>query len=159
MLTRLCIEAGLRQPQPLDGLSADDVRFDDFINIGFGDVAVPDRVGINHNIRSVLALIQTARLIGSHTPLQSAFGQLLFEKFLQFGLGEDRSIPGDGPPDADYRKQRCVSRTWAYDSAGFIGRASGYSLFCQNSGAFNLSVPDPLKIDKVPLHVDSRNGF
>ncbi len=69
MLTEFSIEAVIAQSQPLDWLSADDVRIDDLVHVGFSDMAVPDCIRINDNVRAVLALIQTAGLIGSHSTL------------------------------------------------------------------------------------------
>ena len=50
-----------------------------FVDIRFGDVAVPDPVGIHHNVWPVLALIETSGLIRPNASLQSAVGQLLLE--------------------------------------------------------------------------------
>ena len=80
------IQAGVGQHQAPHGLSTDDVRFDDVVNVGFGDVSVPHGIGIDHDIRAVLALIETARLIGPHFAFEAAFCQFLFEQFLQHRL-------------------------------------------------------------------------
>ena len=50
----------VRQAQARDRLAADDVAFDDLVDVGFGDAAVPDRVGIDDDGRAVLALIEAA---------------------------------------------------------------------------------------------------
>ena len=50
-----------------------------FIDVGRCDVAIPRRIRINHQVRTVLALIQAARLIGSHLSLQSTFCEFLLE--------------------------------------------------------------------------------
>lgn len=52
------VKAGIGQHQALDGFAADDVRFDDLIDIGFGDAPVPDRVGIDDQVRAMFALIE-----------------------------------------------------------------------------------------------------
>lgn len=75
------------QAKTLYWLSADDMRVDDLVNIGFGDVAVPDGLGIYHDVWSVLALIEAAGLIGADSALQATLGEFLLEKFLQAGLG------------------------------------------------------------------------
>jgi hypothetical protein len=80
------IQAGVGHHQARDGFAADDVGFDDFIDVSFGDVSIPDRIGIDHEVRAVLALVETASLIGPHPALEAALGKLLLEKFLQLGL-------------------------------------------------------------------------
>jgi len=47
---------------------------------------IPDRIWINYEIRSVLALIETARLVGADLALEAMFGQFLLEQFLQYRL-------------------------------------------------------------------------
>ena len=79
MLARSRIQATVGKPQPLDRFPANNVRFDDLVNVGFGDIAVPDGFWINHNIRPVLALIEAARLVGPYSAFEPAFGQFLFE--------------------------------------------------------------------------------
>ena len=86
------VQAGIRQAKALDGLAAEDVRLDNLLDIGFGDVTVPDGVGVDHDGGAVLALIEAAGLIGPHTnscpgPLEPALGEFLFEEFLQSGFG------------------------------------------------------------------------
>jgi hypothetical protein len=60
MFTRGRVEAAIGQHQALNGLAADDVRFDDFVNIGFRDVPVPHSFGIDDQIWAVFALVETA---------------------------------------------------------------------------------------------------
>jgi hypothetical protein len=67
-------------------MAAEDVRFDDFVDIGFGDVPVPHSFGIDDEVGAVFALIETARLVRSYFALQAAFREFLLEQFLQFGL-------------------------------------------------------------------------
>jgi hypothetical protein len=86
MFTSRRIQAFFRKHQAHDRFPANDVGFDNFVDVSLGYVSVPNGVGIDHEIRSVLALVETARLIGAHFTLEAAFGQLLFEKFLQFRL-------------------------------------------------------------------------
>jgi len=73
------IETGIGQHETLDGLASDDVRIDDFVDVGFGDVPVPDGFGINDQVWSVLALIKAAGLIGAHFAFKAALRQFLFE--------------------------------------------------------------------------------
>ena len=79
MLTTGRVDAGVRQSESLDGLPTDDVRFNNFLHISQRHAAVPNRIRIDDQIRSVLALIKTARLIGSHFRVQPPFRQLLLE--------------------------------------------------------------------------------
>lgn len=86
MFTRGRIEAAIGQHQALHGFAPDDVRFDDFIDVGLGNVSVPDSLGIDHKIWAVFALIEAAGLVSSYSALKSAFRESLLEKFLQFRL-------------------------------------------------------------------------
>ena len=87
MLAGFGVQARVRDAQSLDRPSADDVRFDDLIHIGLGDVAVPYRIGIDHEVGPMLALVETAGLVGSHSSLEPALRQFLLEQLLQLGLG------------------------------------------------------------------------
>jgi hypothetical protein len=79
VFTACSIQASFSQPQALDRLSADDVGFDNLINIGFADVPVPHGIGIDDQIRAVLALIEATRLIGPYLAFEAAFREFLFE--------------------------------------------------------------------------------
>jgi len=70
------------QAQSLHGLSPNDVRFDNLIDIRFGHVSVPHRIRIYHDIRTVLALVEASRLISAYASLEPAGGKLLLEEFL-----------------------------------------------------------------------------
>jgi hypothetical protein len=48
MLTGCGVQAFIPKPQSLNGLAAENVRLDDFINVGKSDAAIPNRLGINH---------------------------------------------------------------------------------------------------------------
>jgi hypothetical protein len=82
----VCIDARVGQPQSLNGFAANDVRLDNFVHIGWRDVAVPDPFGIHDEIGPVLALVKAARLIGANPVLQPTLRQLLFEQPLQFSM-------------------------------------------------------------------------
>ena len=75
----LGVQAGFGQPETFNGLAADDVRVDDFFDIGLSDVSIPNGIGIDDEVWAVLALIETAGLVGAHFALESAFRQFLFE--------------------------------------------------------------------------------
>ena len=65
MFTRRRVQAGIGQQQALDRFAAEDVGLNDLIDVSFRDVSVPDGFGIDHEIRAVLALIETARLVSA----------------------------------------------------------------------------------------------
>ena len=67
--------------------AAEDVRFDDLVDVGLGDVSVPDGVGVDDEVGAVFALVEASGLIGADFAFQAALGQFLFEEFLQFGFG------------------------------------------------------------------------
>jgi hypothetical protein len=81
------VQTGIGQAQPLDRMSANNVRFDDLVDVGFGNVPLPDCVRIDDDRRPVLALVQAAGLIRPHFALQAALRELLLECLLQFGVG------------------------------------------------------------------------
>ena len=87
------VKAGFGQAQALHRFSPHDVGLDNLIDIGLGDMPVPDCVGIDDDVRAVFALIEAARLISAYLALQSAFCQLLLEEFLQPGLGGGIAAP------------------------------------------------------------------
>lgn len=84
MRTTCRINAGIRQNQPFDGFAAQNVRFDDLVDIGHRDAPIPHRVGINDQVGPMFALVQTAGFIRSDPMFQATIGQLLLEYPLQF---------------------------------------------------------------------------
>lgn len=64
-----------------------------FIDVGRRDAAIPDRIGIHHDSRTMLALIQTSGHVGANAFLQPAKRQLLLELGLQLGLGSRIAAP------------------------------------------------------------------
>jgi hypothetical protein len=80
------VQAAVGQHKALDRFAADDVRFDDFVDVGLGDVSIPHGIWIDHEVRAVLTLVETARLVGPNFTFEAPFGQLLLEQFLQFRL-------------------------------------------------------------------------
>jgi hypothetical protein len=81
------IQAGVGQAKALDRVSTDSVRIDNLVDVRFGDMAIPDGLGINDDGGSVLTLIEASRLVGAHASRQSALGEFLLEELLQFGFG------------------------------------------------------------------------
>lgn len=80
------VEAGIRQHKALHRLSTDDVGFHDLIDIGLAHVSIPDLLGIDHNIWAMLALIEAARLVGTHLAFEAALRELLLKQLLQLRL-------------------------------------------------------------------------
>ena len=77
------VQAFIGKDESLNRLPANDVRLDDLIDIGRGDVAVPDLFGINDDRWSVLTLIKATGFVRAHAILETESGQLLFEGKLQ----------------------------------------------------------------------------
>jgi hypothetical protein len=73
------VKARVGEHQALDRLAADDVRFNDLVHVSFGDVSIPHRFRIDHEIWTVLALIETAGLIGPHFAFESALREFQLE--------------------------------------------------------------------------------
>lgn len=82
----LGIQAGIRDNQTLYRLVTDDVRLDDLIDIGCGDAAIPHRIGIDDDVRAMLALIQAAGFIGADCTVDASLCQLDLEYPLQIGI-------------------------------------------------------------------------
>jgi hypothetical protein len=79
----LGVDAGVFHHQPLHRLSADDVGVDNLIYVRQLHPAIPDRLRIDHQIWTVFALVEAARLVGPDFAFQSTLGQLLLEQFLE----------------------------------------------------------------------------
>jgi hypothetical protein len=62
----------LRHQQALYDLAVDQVLLDDLGDIFDGDTAIPDLLGIHDNRHTVLALIETSRVVGADRLRQSA---------------------------------------------------------------------------------------
>jgi hypothetical protein len=73
------VEAFVGETKAFDWLAADDVRIDDFVDIGFGDEAIPDGLRVDDEIRAVLALIKASGLIGADAAFESTLGKFLLE--------------------------------------------------------------------------------
>jgi hypothetical protein len=82
------VDASVRQDQPGDWGSTEDVGFDDFVYVADGDVAIPDCFGINHDRRAVLALLEASRFVGADSrSCNSPDRQCLLEFRLQLAFG------------------------------------------------------------------------
>lgn len=71
-----------------DDFAFQDVTFDDLCNIGFSSHPVPDALRINHDAWSILAMVQTAGLIGAH----DAFEADALHFFLEEGMQAFRAL-------------------------------------------------------------------
>jgi hypothetical protein len=72
MRAMFSIEAGGGESQPLHRAAMHQVLVDDLIYIFKPDKAIPDSLGIDHNRRTMLALVETAGLVGADQMLQSS---------------------------------------------------------------------------------------
>lgn len=61
----MLLESGSGKPQPFHDFAVDQVRVDDFVDVMFVNVGVPDSFGIDHQHRSEFAAVQAAGLIDS----------------------------------------------------------------------------------------------
>jgi hypothetical protein len=59
---------------------------DDFIYIGGGNASIPDRIRVNHDVGSMLTLVEAAGLIRPHLVFQPALCQLLLKNPLQLAF-------------------------------------------------------------------------
>lgn len=80
------IYAGLRRHQSLDWLAAENVGLDDFVDIVQRNPPVPHCVRINHDIRTMLALVEASGLICPHFSFKPERAKLLFESLMQFSF-------------------------------------------------------------------------
>ena len=82
MFTGRAIQAFVFQSEPFHWPSTYNVRFHDFLHIRQRHAAIPNRLGIDDQVRAMLALIQTSRLIRADPSVKSSFSQLLLECLL-----------------------------------------------------------------------------
>jgi hypothetical protein len=80
MGTSLAIDTGIRQPQPLYRTAPDDMLLNNLPNVARMNIAIPDGFRINHDDRTVLALIQAGGLIGTDPVLESGLFQGILER-------------------------------------------------------------------------------
>lgn len=79
------VQHRVRDDQAFHRAAADNVGVDDFIDVGEGDAAVPDRVGIHDHRGADFALFEAAGFIGADAIAgDAAIGQLRFERAMQF---------------------------------------------------------------------------
>ena len=80
------VQTRIWNDQPLHQLSTQDVRVDDLVNIGQGHMPVPDSIRINHDVGTVLALVEASSLVGTNFSFQSVRRQFLLEGQLQLRM-------------------------------------------------------------------------
>jgi hypothetical protein len=89
------VNAGFRQPKTANRTAVNQMLLDDLIDVAGADVAVPDRLGIDDNNGSVLALIEAAGLVGADFVLQAGILDGVFEGGLEvFGAVGKAAGPG-----------------------------------------------------------------
>src|SRR5438270_9060459 len=105
MLATLGVDALISHHQTLDRHAAQEVRFDDFVHVLSPHAAIPDRVGIDHQVGSMLALVEASGLVSAKAVLKSALRQLLLECLLQrsiaFRVAAAAGTGGIAPVGAD----------------------------------------------------------
>lgn len=69
--------------QPLHWLAANNMGLDDFVDIALFHESVPDRLGIDHDRLTVLALLEASGLVGSYGVAYTVFSQLSLELFMK----------------------------------------------------------------------------
>ena len=80
MLAACGIQALFGQAQALDRSPAYDVRLNDLFDVRFAYATIPDAIGIDHHVRSVLTLVEASGLIRANASLQAVGSQLLLEE-------------------------------------------------------------------------------
>ncbi len=72
MYARRGIEARVSYSQTFYWLAANDMRVENFVHIGGRDVSIPNCFGIDHDIGTMLALVEAAGVVGANSSLQTA---------------------------------------------------------------------------------------
>jgi hypothetical protein len=85
VLARAGVDATLRQAQALDGAVAGNVGLNDLGDVGELYVSVPDALGIDHDGRTVLALVEASGFVSADGGLQPAEGELSLKGPLEIG--------------------------------------------------------------------------
>ena len=85
VLARRGVDATLGQAQAIDGTVTRNVGLNDLGDVGKLYVSVPDALGIDHDGRTVLALIEASGFISADGGLQPAKGELSLKRPLEIG--------------------------------------------------------------------------
>jgi len=94
MRATLGVNAFIAEAQPFDGPSSDQMLRDDLFRILGLDVAVPNGFRVNHNHRTVLALVQAASLVDANATHKPGSFRKLLELRKQLAL----AVAGAGWP-------------------------------------------------------------
>lgn len=86
MRAGLAVDAFIGDAQTLDGTAMDQMLLHDLRGIFGLHIAVPDRIGVDHDGRTVLALVETERLIDADAGRQIGSFDLLLQLREQFAL-------------------------------------------------------------------------
>jgi hypothetical protein len=82
MRAMLGVKASLREPQPFHRSAMNKVLRHDFLYIFDLHETIPDSLGIDHDDRTVLALVEAARLVRTNQVLEpSVFNSVLESRF------------------------------------------------------------------------------
>ena len=82
MRAGLRVQAACGQAETLDRPAVDEVFGDDLFDVFEVDKAIPDGLGIDHDNRAVLALVETASLVGADDVLETG----IFDGVLEGGF-------------------------------------------------------------------------
>ena len=77
------VEARIGNPQARHGLVVHNMRLHDLIDIGQGDVAVPDSFGVNDYRGAMLTLIQAPSFVGPDSVADGGLGEAGLESALE----------------------------------------------------------------------------
>src|SRR5205823_5095511 len=110
-----------------DGFAPDEVFVHDLVDVGLGDVAVPDALGIDHHAAAVLAVVQAPRLVGANLLVQPARPQRLLELLQQVrrtlaGAVAPRAVGG---PLVETDEQVLLERRRHHSSSRILRNACG----------------------------------
>ena len=79
------VDATVGQAQALDGTVVRYVGLNDLGDVGESYISVPDALGIHHNGRAMLALVEASGLVSADGGLQPAKGELSLKRPLEIG--------------------------------------------------------------------------
>jgi len=77
------VQAAFGNQEIIEDFSSQDCFGDDPGNVLGGDPAIPDSLGIDHDVRSVLALVEAAGMIGPGQGTESGLPEFDLESFLE----------------------------------------------------------------------------
>jgi hypothetical protein len=78
------VQACIGQPETLDWPTVEEVFRDDFLYVADVNEAVPDSLGIDHDDRTVLTLVEATRLVGADVVLEASFPDRVLESGFEF---------------------------------------------------------------------------